>query len=247
MPIRLLDLLEVATPAPTRGGLLSVSTVHDMPNNEFMHQIGIVQGSTCEVPMQAPYDCYSNIPITDADKDAHGIFSSETTVFSLYFAVDCTLQSDEGEFERRAREGLEAGESTGIEVIGQDLLNQISTTATAADVTEAIGKAEIWAGNHWGHLPLIHMDRGLATEGIAAHVIVPGLDWSLTTGQGTPIDNGGGFVAQNTIWVTGSASIARGPIKTYRAIDPLHNHEMALAERSYALWIDCGGLKINIS
>lgn len=247
MPLRTLGLLEAPTPVATRGGLLPVSRVIDSSNNEFYHQTGVVQIATCEVPQQAPYDCFANLQIADAPKDSHGIFSSETTTFSLYFAVDCYLQADEQEFATRAREGLLAGESTGIEKVGQGLLNAITTTATATGIVDAIGKAESYAGRSWGHLPLIHMDRELATDAIAANVLAPGLDWTLTTLQGTPVNNAGGFTPQNTIWVTGPATIVRGPISTYRAVDAEHNREVVLAERSYAMWIDCGGLKITVN
>lgn len=247
--MRTLDLLEIPPLVPIRGGLLANATVYDSPNNEFLHQTGIVQRSTCEVPQQAPYDCFTNIPIPDAPKDPHGLFSSETTTFSLYFGVDCWLQPNENdqEFMQRAREGLIAGESAGIEVIGQDLLNLITDTETAIGIVDAIGKAERYAGNKWGHLPTLFMDREVATDAIAAHVAFPGLDWTLTTGQGTPIVNAGGFSAQSAIWVTGPVSLMRGPINVYRAVHPTLNREMAIAERSYSLWIDCGGLKVTIT
>lgn len=248
--MRTLDLLEAPPASPIRGGIMAAANVVDSPNNEFLHQHGVIQTVTCGVPAQAPYDCFTNVPIPDADKDPHGVWFGEATTFSLYFGVECYLQANENdqEFIERARQGLIAGEGAGIEVIGQDLLNEITPeTIVESNLVDAIGRAELLAGNNWGHLPTIFMDRMTATRAIAAHAVFPGLDWTLTTGQGTPVVNAGGFTKQNAIWVTGEVSIVRGPINVARAVHPTLNREMVIAERSYGLWVDCGGFMVEFT
>lgn len=112
------------------------------------------------------------------------------------------------------------------------------TTITADNIVEAIATLEQYAGEAYAGQPILHMSRYTATLAIAADVVYPGLDGSLTTGLGTPVAASAGY-PDGVIFVTGAVHLWRRPVNTYQAPNLKTNTSMALSERTYVLSTDC--------
>lgn len=135
---------------------------------------------------------------------------------------------------------LEAGEDREIEAkLVAHLDVKDATKAVAATFALAIGVAERDAENNYVGQPTIVMNRGDVYAPTADRAIVIQPDGSLVTKNGTRV-LASGKVAPGTVYVTGQIIVwVGGEITTTRVIHHINNREMALAERAYALGIDC--------
>lgn len=109
---------------------------------------------------------------------------------------------------------------------------------TADNIVEAIAALEQYAGENYAGQPILHMNRAMATLAIAADVVYPGLDGSLTTGLGTPVAASAGY-PDGVIFITGAVHLWRTSVDTYQAPNTSTNTSIALAERTYVLSTDC--------
>jgi hypothetical protein len=229
-------VLQVQPSPPKRGGLLANANVVDVPIPRFAIAPEVDEWP-CTIPHRAPGLCWDPDAPTGV-KEFDGLNHADAYVFALYSGVECYLDAND-EYEERARFVLEQGESAAIEQAIQEMLPAPEVGApVAGSVTEAIAWAEQRASVFPG-TPTILMSRFIATHAIQARSVFPGLDWTLTTGQGTPVVNGA-FDSADTLWWGGQATVFRGPIEVFHAPNQTVNLDRVIAERIYAVHFNCG-------
>jgi hypothetical protein len=82
------------------------------------------------------------------------------------------------------------------------------------------------------------MNRHTATWAIAEDVVVPNIDGTLATLQGTPVANSAGY-PDGVIFITGAVQLWRTPVDQHSAPNLGTNTSVALAERTYVMATDC--------
>lgn len=245
----------VATPArqPVVGGLLAAASVIDTSDEKLVAMGGRFDPMPCTFPSAAPGSCWALPALPTGTKDFGGVPQGETILhFPLYGAVECFMNPDT-DYEALASESLTAGEGVVLEHVLYEwfVANAgAAVPAPGASVLGAVGLAEQLLSTSIPELGLIHMNRFIATLASQQYLLLP----TGTTVQGTPVANGGGYVAdldagyptgaeQSELFITGGITIWRGGINTTTVNDPTKNRTMAIAERSYAVAIDCDFVK----
>jgi len=174
--------------------------------------------------------------------------------FSVYKTVECQdLVEDDSAW---AREALALGEAHAVESAFMQAVLAQPTTAlpngtTAVSLINGIAILEGYAADVYGGLPTLHMPRSVATRAAAHDGITPGLDWTMTTLQGAPVANGGGYslnlgptgvpapAGQAWLYATGAVTLVRGSVEVHRVLDHTNNNQVTLAERTYVPSVDC--------
>lgn len=184
--------------------------------------------------------CYDDSGAPTGAKTPEGI-TAYTTLddpFLLYKGVECFIGGDsEGDsYETQATANLEAVESIGIE---KWISTRLGTpVAVAGDVKRAIAYLERDARAKYLYRPIIWLAVDDATMAAAAGMIEE-KDGALQTKLGTPViasaEFDDGFAA-----VTGAAAVYVSPVRAYLGLQKTDNLAMAIAERAYAVGIDCG-------
>lgn len=178
----------------------------------------------------------------------------EGSPFSIFKSTECTdLHDDDEAWVRRA---LALGEAHAVEYAFMRAVLAGANTEkvngdTAVSLINGIAMLEGYAADHYGGVPTIHMPRSVATRAAAKDAIQPGLDFTMTTKQGSLVANGGGYsiniapdgtpAAAGTAWLyaTGAVTLARTPVQAHRVLDHTKNNQVALAERTYVPSVDC--------
>jgi hypothetical protein len=247
----------VPTPSsePYVGGLFGAATIVD--GNERAAAMGAqFEAVPCTFPNPAPGSCWKNIGTTTVastkSTTAPG-FGATILNFPLYAGVQCFLNAN-SDYDQKAQELLLAGEAVAVEKVFYQWLVDNAGTAVAAPasggVVSAFGVAESLLGGQLPTLGVIHANRYITNLARSAHLVTLGTDEPLLTIQGTPVANGGGYTPNpaapvaDRIFATGAITIYRGDIQVTRATDQTHNREMAIAERGYAIAINCNYAKL---
>lgn len=228
--------VEPLTRVPRRGGIKSILEFQSAP------RLGV--GSTiqwlsdgCGFPKEAPGLCYATTPVT-GDKTYDGLTIGEGPVFALYAGVECYLGADV-EYDNRARELLELGEARGVEEVLWDTATAIS--GPGIDVTtiiEAIARVEEHADENYVGQPVLLMSRASAVRAYANRVLEGDHLGHLWTANGTPVVTTAA-ASNNDVVAIGFPSVFASDITVAQTHDHIVNREMAIAERIYALGIDC--------
>lgn len=177
-------------------------------------------------------------------KTPEGIGHSDFGSFALYAGVECFLSSDDGDYEARARELLLEGEQKVVEEIFEaNVLSTLPTYSLPATFYHPVSNGEYILGKTYPALGTIHASRGDVAGWFGESMVEHEADWSVVTGQGTPVANGAGY-SKGNFYVTGQVTIWRGGVATYVVADHLTNRRMAIAERVYVIGYDCVGYKI---
>lgn len=233
-----IHIVEAPERAPRKGGIRSVANfVSGLNRIAIGGQIGFVSPGCGDV-----YDnvmlCYPSPAAEQTEKTRDGIETLDGVVaaFGLYAGVECYLGG--GDFEAQARTKLTEGEDRGVEEKLVAYLSGLTPIAPSADVVEAIAALEQAADGDYVGQPIIWMSRGDATLAKSKGVLEVGDDSSLTTANGTPVV-ASGKIARGTLAVTGSITVYQSDVEAQTAPAPTTNREMAIAERVYAVAIDC--------
>lgn len=235
-------VVEAPDVAPARGGLLSVARLAETTDGGFAVQGVDYQAGLCGPVRRIPANGakeFERVPVVTGEP------------FGVYRGVESSL-FERGASPERARAAFEAGESHGVEQALQALvLNERADVLTeggeAVSPKVGLGMLEQHAGETYGGLPLIHVNRFGATF---LPVEVDSDTWVLHTRQGTPIANGSGYgptgpggeaAEQGTFWMyaTGTVSLFRGPLLPVSADDPRSNTHRSLVERMYVPTVEC--------
>ena len=259
MPLANPVYIEAPRVAPAAGGLYAVATVLDNVDVHIgasgMRYLSENCGVASSILDPACITAEDRAEKTFGDID---IVSGDP--FAVYKGVQCEyLVDDDSDW---ARHGLELTEHIAVEQGMRDALfdgatDLTPTPGTALAVNEGIALLEGWAGANYGGVPVLHMDRRVASLGLSQESLTFDLNYTITTKQGALVANGGGYFnmdgptgaapAAGTAWiyVTGAVLVARTPVIVNRVIPGVDasgahlNIQHALAERMVAVTAEC--------
>lgn len=228
--------VEAPPRADREGGISDVATFR--PNDRLgIADTIIFQSAGCEFPNLYEDLCYNGEDPVDKTFDGIVIDDAIGAPFALYAGIKCVEGPDPDEFERAERQ-LNDGEDRELE----DILEAWATGATAitvagGGVTTALARVEQQLDSAYVGRGVILMSRYDATVAATAGAIerVGGI---LQTKQGTPVIASGRVTAA-TIYGLGAIAIEVTNIETREVLDPTTNSRYALAERIYAIVVDC--------
>jgi hypothetical protein len=181
---------------------------------------------------------------------------ASTDPFAVYKGVTCVdLHDDDSGWAER---GLELTEHIAVEegVMAQllaDATDITPTPGTAIPVRHGVALLEGIAAAEYGGVPIMHMARSTATIGFSERVLEHDAGFTVSTMQGVPVANGGGYelnlgpdgdpaaAGEAWIYITGAVTVVRGPVVTNRVLAAGEhlNLQQALAERLVAVSAEC--------
>lgn len=224
------------------GGLLAVANVIEAPDEHYMNGVQY-ESWVCGRGGIAPGLC-DVAPGVEIDPTK--LFDGPVLVtgypFAVYTGVECDLFGHP--YTQAATGRLEGSEEFLVGLAFEQLVMGSTDPAPVqvcddpdADICDVIGLLEQWAGENYAGRPILHMNRYQTAQAISAHQVVPQLDGSLATVQGTPVANSPGY--DERIFVTGPVNLWRTPVRTYDVDAPMRNQAQSLAERVYVASWEC--------
>lgn len=238
--------LRIAAPrvAPYGGGLRDMVPI---VSSADPHLGGGVEydGVLCAHAGLAPGLCDERVT-PDAQKNTHNPEAVEGPAIAVYTGVECDILGEP--YDTLASNALEMGEfyalAQGIwEVFFKPVVAPNVLTTAAVCVEEAVAIAEDWAAENQPGTPYFWTSRGVATQMFANDVAVREGN-GLVTPLGSPIVAERPF-GQRTLgtkgwmYVTGAPQLVKGPVLTSLGRDTSTNQSVAIAERIWAVTIEC--------
>ncbi len=193
----------------------------------------------CTFPVDDIVLCYPLPRPTQTGKTDVGIDTLNGVVdpFGLYVGVECWLGNGD-DYEARAKDLLAQGEDRGIEKRMDTYFGTLSSNS-GATFLDAIALAEDHADDNYLGRPIIWMNRGDAVLARSAKALESEKGTgNLFTANGTPVIASGQITVKR-LAVTGSVKVAHSDVITSRAPMVTVNRDLALAERIYAVALDC--------
>lgn len=257
MPLANPVYIEAPAVAPAAGGLYAVANVIDgdvhvgVSGVSYLSENCGVASSlldpACVTAEERATKTFGDIDIVSGDP------------FAVYKGVECEyLVDDDSDWARR---GLELTEHIAVEDamwahVFTGATDITPTPGTAVTVAQGIAILEGYAGANYGGVPVLHMDRHIASIGLAQESLTFDLNYTITTKQGSLVANGGGYLgmnspagvapAANTAWIylTGAVTVVRTPVIVNRVVPGTGvgghlNRQHALAERMVAVTAEC--------
>lgn len=232
------NLVQPPRRRPRKGGIKAVANVVSADRMFATERLDWMPEG-CSFPSAAPGACWAEAVALD-EKQYEGLeLGTSAQVFVGYAGVACQDLSAEQEFLERARTTLEAGEDRFVEAKLVDVLEAIDPIATDhATWAAAIAAAEDRADDRYVGQPILVMNRGDAQLAFTDGALEADKEGNLWTANGTPVLATSAFAA-GTLYITGDITLWTGPVAATTAQAPQFNTALALAERAYALAIDC--------
>ena len=147
----------------------------------------------------------------------------------------------DADFDRRARKLLDEGEARGVEEVLWEWANTTAGAPIAAtSIVNAVGQADEFADSYYVGEPVLMMSRLNAVRARAEGALFGGNAWdgTLWTANGTPAI-ASAAASDASIFVMGWPTVYRSDETVTRVVDPRQNLDMAIAERVYAIAVDC--------
>lgn len=198
------------------------------------------EGSDCGVELsETRAGCY-DLVTPAANKEATGVdqFAGIGPSFARYAGVECFIGGDQDgpSFEAQATARLEAAEDRTVEAKLMEWALG-GTPIAAVGIAAAIANLEQAADAGYIGQPVLLMSRAMADLAYAADVLTRE-NGRLISPNGTPVVASGAIEGPE-IAITGWPTVYASPIVSARGIAWGTNLDMALAERLYAIGIDC--------
>lgn len=219
------------------GGIADAATFR--PNGRLgIAETVVFQSDGCEFPNISEHLCYVG-EADPADKTFDGIVTEDAigAPFALYAGVACVEGPNPDEFER-AENQLGDGQDRELE----NLLEAWATGGTAltagATVVPAIARVEQAIDDLYVGQGTILISRYDADIAAAAGALETGPDGNLRTKLGTPVI-ASGRVTPGTVYGLGAIVVEHTDIETREVLDTTTNTRYALAERIFAIAVDC--------
>lgn len=232
-------------PAPVRtprvGGLSSV--VGPYRDNPRLGVGGRVQfdPEQCGVTFGAVALCYNEGDPAQEEKTGAGIGAglSISDNFGGYTGVQCYLNGEIETYGPMARAQLEAGQDRFLE---SRLFAWFSTgpQSTVTSLADAIANADAQADIEYIGRPIMHLNRGDAVRAVGEGLLVTGSSGSgeIWTPNGTPVVSSARYES-NAVAVSGAVAVEQSGIRVFEGLNITENTMLAIAERVYALLVDC--------
>lgn len=237
------ELVTAPTRKPRSGGIKSV--VGEFTLEPRLTVAGIAwEDAGCGFPHETRAGCYDDVVDPEA-KEGDGVDQHESIAppFARYKGVDCFIGGDNvgDSYVDQAKAALEAGEDREVE--SQLFLWADAVTITAdsgATISEVIAAAEEAADTGYVGQPVLFMSRHDAALAFAEKALVRE-NGVLVTGNGTPVIASGVFPDNTwgTVFILGAVEVYATPVVAQVAHAFASNHTLAIAERVYAIGVDC--------
>lgn len=193
----------------------------------------------CGIPTATRAGCFDDV-MPQVDKTAEGP-TRHTTIgdpFALYKGVECYIGGDAlgQSYREQAEAVLLAGEDRVIEARLYSWA-AFGTTETRPTIADAIARVEQFADNQYVGLPVILISRN---DAVLAHDsgALTRENGVLITANKTPVIASGAITAGGVAAI-GMPAVWASQVVTAGAIKREDNVEMAIAERLYAIGVDC--------
>lgn len=197
---------------------------------------GITAGST-EVEFTTASTEGAHYPLKTADGVAQ--FEAIGPAFARYAGVECFVGGDAvgPSYLEQARTLLTQGEDRAVEAVLWGWIKEFTTPGTATSLTAAIAAADQHADEGYVGQPVIVISRGDADRALAEGSVVRE-GGALVTANGTPVI-ASSAVDSGSVGVIGRPEVYASSLVAHAAIEHTVNMAMAIAERVYAIGIDC--------
>jgi len=249
--------VDLPTPVPLGGGVVSVARVIDTTGHELMG----VEGQTDACASAEEWDEWCTIAPTGRKifEDALTYVSGDP--FAVYTGVSCDLQKLD-ESEQRARDRLDLAESRAVDL---HIDAQLAADPDVVDLggpfplSQAIGVAEAFAATVYGGKPTLLIPRVIIPCGGGYTHFESSLSGNLLTVAGSLVGPLTTAIAVPyvegpvTMYVTGSITLLRGPVNAFSVpqqvsdLGPDFAPMRALAERVYVPVFDCLVAKVEVT
>jgi len=224
---------------PRKGGIKSV--IGEFTTTERLGAGAGIEwiSQGCDLPKAAPGLCFVPNPVT-GDKEFDGIDRGAGPIFGLYAGIECFLGPN-SDYDQRARDLLSEGEGRGVEEV---LWEWAAATGGAAlpatSLVDAIAQAEESADSYYVGGPVMIMSRRVAVWARSVGALFGGTAWDgdLWTANGTPVI-ATAAASDSQLSIMGWPTVYTSDMTVINAVDQTHNKEMAIAERIYAIAVDC--------
>jgi hypothetical protein len=232
-------LVPTPTRPPRKGGLKAI--VGDFIVTQRLGAAANIQylSEGCAFPSVAPGLCWGTVQTGDKDASGIAVENGITSIFGQYAGVECFIEvNSEREYAERAEALLNRGEHSELEAVLAGWAGA-GVAGGTGNFEFAVAAADQYADQKYAGLPIIMMNRGVADIMAATRVIDGDFKTGLMyTANGTPI-LASWVVPADKIFVIGWPTVYVSPTVTTTAKDLTTNVEMAIAERLYAVAVDC--------
>lgn len=233
---------QVAPPQrkPRVGGIKDVSGEF-VTENRLAASTGIVwEDSGCGVDLSATRaGCYDAVtPVESKEGTGVGQFTGVGPAFARYAGVTCWLGGDqEGPtYVEQARERLAGGEDRAVEAQLMAWAED-GEAVTGGSIVETIAALEQYADANYIGQPVLVMSREMADLAYAADALHRE-DGKLVSPNGTPVV-ASGAIESSAIAIIGWPAVYASEIVAAVGLAWSTNTELAIAERVYAIAVDC--------
>jgi len=170
-------------------------------------------------------------------------------VFGAYQGIECFLNGGLDDFRAIAQRVLEAGEH---HIVDSGITHALEVAATvltpaATTITSAIATMEQKLAEQVPGQGYIYLSPAAATYAATANLLVRELDGTLTTYLGTPVVILTESTGPASVYASGPVNIWRSPINVVDAPNVTVNLGAAIAERLYAVSIECKAWKLTFT
>lgn len=227
--------------APVRvertGGIRQAATFREETRLAASEAV-VFQSDGCTFPQISEHLCYAG-EVTPDEKTYDSINNIDGIAppFALYAGTACYLGPDPDQAER-SRRTLEGGEDRELE----DRLSEWASAGTnvgdSTDLVDALARIEQDLDDNYVSQGVIMVSRGDAVRLDAAGALHTNLDGSIVTINGTPVIASGRH-SSGTILGVGAITVIHDTIAQYDVVNPETNTRFAIAERVYAIAVDC--------
>lgn len=243
--------MALQVPAPTRrprqGGIKSVIGEFTLePRLAAVNQAGGIawEDSGCALPSTTRAACYDDV-VADAPFTFDGVnmYTSIGDPFAGYAGVECFLGGDDdaaGPYVQQAEKLLLAGEDRYVESHLWGWAVAAASPGTATTIAGAVALAEEDADANYVGQPVLLMSREASILAAAARVIRRENGVVMTI-NGTPVIATGSAPSGDVgkIMAIGMPAVFASPVLANRAPYLEKNQDMAIAQRVYAIGVDC--------
>lgn len=242
------------TATPARGGLLAVANVVDGDAAQVGAFGAQYLSEVCGIPTRYP-DGWCVAPEDRTEKDFDEIDLVEGQPFTIYKGVQCKSLAES--LDGWADERLSFGETVAIEravmaeVLAQSGTTDLTPAGGAVSLINGVAALEGYASTVYGGIPTLHVPRSVVTRGLARDVFDNRLDYTIETGQGSLVANGGGYednlgptgveapAGEAWLYITGQVTLVKGPSVRLGVPDWVNNEAIGLAERTWVPLVEC--------
>lgn len=223
------------------GGIKSVVNFTPEPRLG-MQQNFAWEDSGCGFPNDTRAGCYDDV-VAAVAKTFDGVeeYGIITPPFAQYVGVSCYIggDADSATYEQQAKDKLAATEDRKVEEVLGGWAAASTATADVTDLVGALAAAEDHADQNYVGRPYVLLNRGDAVQLKSKGVLEVAEDGKIRTANGNEVISSGRFPV-NTVSAVGAIGVYVGPEVSATAPDLENNLNVALAERVYAVGVDCG-------